>query len=1027
MFFPDCYKTQKILHVGCEKPHAYFIPYESERASKKNLRGKSAFFTSLSGDWDFKFYESVHDVTDFTAPDFSRDGMDKLPVPMNWQMALDRGYDVPNYTNAAYPFPCDPPHVPDKNPCGLYVRDFDIDISHLEKKTCYLTFEGVDSCFYLYVNDKYVGYSQVSHMTSEFCVDKYLVNGKNTVKVLVLKWCDGSYLEDQDMWRMSGIFREVYLIERDKAHIVDIFNHAEPDDSFKNGTLRTEIKVSAPLSVSYSLTAPDGTLIGGGVTEITDNGELTLDVENCALWSDEDPALYSLLLHAGEEYISVPVGFRRIEVKGKVVYVNGKKIKVKGVNRHDSHHLLGHATPVDHMLRDLYIMKAHNVNMVRTSHYPNDPRFVTLCDRLGIYVCDESDIETHGMKPWNGLSDHPDWEEAYVDRAERMVERDKNSPSVIMWSLGNESGLGRNHWAMSRYIHGRDSSRLVHYEGANYRYYNGEQPLDLVDIESHMYTSPTDSDAYCKNKKFTLPFFLCEYSHAMGNGPGDLGEYWDVIYANDEFFGGCVWEFIDHSVAVGDKYKNPSFTYGGDFNDHPNDGNFCVDGLVYPDRRPHTGLLELKQAVKPFAVTAVDPSAGKFKLKNLRYFKDLRDLELIWSLERNGKTVKEGKIDSLAVEPQKSRTYTVDITDVSHEGELYLNISVRNRLSTPWAPAGYEVGSAQLEVPGIRLLSYEAPAKLYTPAVEENDRYIKVKVGATVYTFDKVTAAIADITDNGCSLITKPVRPTLWRAPTDNDRNIRWEWQRNGFDKAEVKCYECALDKASEEVTVKAKIAIGAYSQLPIMHADVTYTVDGRGTLTVKYDCDVDLFRNAREEAEKRAKSGKPTRPQTFFPRFGLELTMPEGTENMRYFGYGPYESYVDKRLASRMGEFASTVHDSYEPYVFPQENSTHYNTKWAIVSSVAGHGLMFTKTEAPFHFGATHYPSGLLTETNHHYELIPEKETTVNIDYRQSGIGSNSCGPGLADRWRVKDEKFVFEFAITPVFANEADPYEMI
>ncbi len=1027
MFFSDYYKTQKILHVGCEAPHAYLIPYETPRAAEKDLRGKSAFFTSLNGDWDFKFYESVHDVKDFTLPGFSREGMDKLTVPMNWQMALDRGYDVPNYTNAAYPFPTDPPHVPDKNPCGLYVRDFDFDLSVLEKKTVMLNFEGVDSCFYLYVNDRFVGYSQVSHMTSEFCLDEYLVNGKNTVKVLVLKWCDGSYLEDQDMWRMSGIFREVFLLCRDKAHIADVFNHAEPDDSFKNGTLRTEIKVSAPLTVNYTFKTPAGAVIAEGKKEIREKGEFSVEVADCALWSDEDPALYSLTLFAGEEFIVIPVGFRRIEVKGKVVYVNGKKIKVKGVNRHDSNHLLGHATPMDHMLRDLYIMKAHNVNMVRTSHYPNDPRFVRLCDLLGIYVCDESDIETHGMSPWNRVSDDPEWEEAYVDRAVRMVERDKNSPSVIMWSLGNESGLGRNHWAMSRYIHGRDMSRLVHYEGANYRYYNGEQPLDLVDIESHMYTSPDGSAEYCKNKKFTLPFFLCEYSHAMGNGPGDLGEYWDVIYAHDEFFGGCVWEFIDHSVAIGDKYRNPSFTYGGDFNDHPNDGNFCVDGLVYPDRRPHTGLLELKQAIKPFAITAVDAAAGKFRLKNLRYFKDLRDLELVWTLERNGKAVKEGKIDSLAVEPQYSRTYTVDISDVDRQGELYLNISVRNRLSKPWAPAGYEVGNVQLEVPGVRLLSYEAPAVTKKPAVEECDRYIKVTVGATVYTFDKVTAAIADITDNGHALITKPVRPTLWRAPTDNDRNVRHEWHRNGFDRAEVKCYECALESAGDEVTVKARIAIAAYSQLPIMHADVTYKVRGTGTLTVKYECDVDLFRNARAEAERREKNGRPGRPMPFFPRFGLELTMPEGTENMRYFGYGPYESYIDKRLASRMGEFASTVHESYEPYVFPQENSTHYNTKWAIVSSVAGHGLMFTKTEKPFHFGATHYPSDMLTKANHHYELTPEKETTVNIDYRQSGIGSNSCGPGLKKEWRLEEEQFTFEFAITPVFANEADPYEMI
>lgn len=1023
MFFPDYFKTQKILHVGCEEPHAYFIPYDSRAAADRDMRGKNAYFYSLNGDWDFKFYNSVNDVTDFTVPGFTRNGMDKLTVPMNWQMELDRGYDVPNYTNVAYPFPIDPPFVPDENPCGLYVRDFEVSGDLLAKKECYLNFEGVDSCFYVWINDQFVGYSQVSHMTSEFNVGKYLTAGKNTIKVLVLKWCDGSYLEDQDMWRMSGIFREVFMLYREPAHIVDIFAHADPSDDFTGGELKVELTATDVLPVEYELLSPEGDIVGGGSLKLDKDGEFTVNVENCQLWSDEDPALYTLAIRAGSEFINIPVGFRRIEVKNKVIYINGKKVKAKGVNRHDSHHLLGHATPVDHMLRDLYIMKAHNVNMVRTSHYPNDPRFTSLCDKVGIYVCDETDIETHGMHPWNGLSDNPDWEEAYVDRARRMVERDKNHPSVIFWSLGNESGLGCNHKAMSRYIHGRDNSRLVHYEGANIGYCGGEQPVDLVDVESHMYTNPTSSEEYCRNPKYKLPFFLCEYSHAMGNGPGDLGEYWEKIYANDSFFGGCVWEFIDHSVAIGDKYRNPSFTYGGDFGDKPNDGNFCVDGLVYPDRKVHTGLLEYKQAIKPFAATDVSVAEGKFRIKNLRYFRDLRDTDLVWSLERNGKVVKEGKIDSLAIEPQRSRTYTVDYGNIKLYGELYLNISLRSRTSTSWAPAGHELGFVQLPVPAAEYISYET-ASAPAPVVVEYDRYITVKAGETVYTFDKATADIVDIVDNGRSMITKPIKVTVWRAPTDNDRNVRWEWARYGFDRAFTKCYECALAEAGDAAVIKAKIMLGAYSVDPILHANVTYTVSGNGTLTVKYDVDADVIKRTAPEKQKNER--RP-RSQAFLPRFGIELSMPEGTENLRYFGLGPNESYIDKQLASRMGEFASTVHESYEPYVFPQENSSHHNTKWAIVSSVAGHGLMFTKTEKTFSFGATHYSSKQLTEKAHHYELVPEKETTVNIDYRQSGIGSNSCGPALAERWRLQEEEFTFEVSITPVFANEAEPYELI
>ncbi len=1014
MFIPEYYKTQKTLHVGCEEPHAYFIPYETREAADRGLRGKSRFFLPLTGEWAFRYFQSVHDVPDVTAEGFSTDGFDRMTVPMNWQMATDAGYDVPNYTNTNYPFPCDPPHVPDENPCGLYVRDFNVTPERLDGKDCYLTFEGVDSCFYVWVNDVFVGYSQVSHMTSEFCVTDKLVVGRNTVKVLVLKWCDGSYLEDQDMWRMSGIFREVYLLFRDRAHIVDVFLHPEPDDSFTGGKLTAELTSSAPLTAGWELVSPTGDTVITG--EADGNGSLEVTLPRVELWSDEQPTLYTLYLTSGSEVIRLRVGFRRIEVKNKVIYINGKKVKAKGVNRHDSHHLLGHATPVEHMLRDLYIMKAHNVNMVRTSHYPNDPRFVGFCDELGLYVCDETDIETHGMRPWNGISNDPEWEDAYVDRARRMVERDKNHPCIIFWSLGNESSVGCNQYAMSRYMHGRDKSRLVHYEGANLGAMRGEQPVDLMDMESHMYTSPQGCVEYCKNKKYKLPFFLCEYSHAMGNGPGDLEEYWDAIYSHDEFFGGCVWEFTDHSVAVGDKYRAPSFTYGGDFGDTPNDGNFCVDGLVYPDRRPHTGLLELKQAIKPFRVEEVDAAAGSFRVKNLRYFTSLSDAELCWSLERNGKVAASGKIAELNIEPQRSRTYKVDFGGAELYGELYLNISVRKKAPTAWAPAGHELGHAQIKVPAAEYRSYDAPAA--EPVVlSETERAYEVSVGQTVYAFDRVTGCISSINDSGCELITEPVRPTVWRAPTDNDRNVRHSWEHRGFRTAKVKCYGVSAEMRDGNAVVTAKLSLASASELPVLHADVTYTVSGTGTLTARFDVDADVITRTKDDPKRKS----------FLPRFGIELKMPEGTEQMRYFGMGPYESYEDKHLASRMGEFSSTVTENYEPYVFPQENGSHTGTKWAIVSSVAGHGLMFTQTKKPFVFCASHFDAEQLTAANHHYELVPDAETTVNIDYRQSGIGSNSCGPDLREDLRLNEEHFTFEVNITPVFAGDAAPYEMI
>ncbi|MBQ4042737.1 MAG: glycoside hydrolase family 2, partial [Clostridia bacterium] len=535
---PYYHEDPHTLHVNCEEPRAYFVPYESEAAATTDNRASSRYFKSLSGAWDFRWYPCLSDVCDFTDASFTTEGMDKLTVPMNWQAELGRGYDVPNYTNVNYPYPVDPPYVPDANPCGLYVRDFTLP-AYAEGKKIYLNFEGVDSCFYLWVNDSFAAYSQVSHMTSEIDITALVKTGKNTLKVLVLKWCDGSYLEDQDMWRFSGIFREVYLLYRDPAHIRDVFVRPSLSDDFRTGGFKIELDKTGEVPVSLKLLDPAGKVVAEGPAE----NSTVIGLSEVSLWSDELPNLYTLYLYAGNEVIRIDCGLRRIEVKNKVVYINGQKVKARGVNRHDSHPLLGHATPFEHMVRDLHIMKAHNVNMVRTSHYPNDPRFTALCDKLGLYVCDEADIETHGFAPagnWDQLTDSEEWTEAYVDRARRMLERDKNHPCIIIWSVGNESGVGRNHRAMSDYFRTRDGSRLVHSEDATRRLMwnftsqdeakRKDVVCDYIDIDSRMYPTVDDCiNHYIKNKNAKYPIFLCEYSHAMGNGPGDLKAYWDAI------------------------------------------------------------------------------------------------------------------------------------------------------------------------------------------------------------------------------------------------------------------------------------------------------------------------------------------------------------------------------------------------------------------------------------------------------------------------------------------------------------------
>lgn len=994
---PNYHQSTETLHVGCEKPRAYFVPFPCGCASKHAERGESTFFKSLCGEWSFKFFKSVNDVCDL-----STEGSDKLTVPMSWQMALGRGYDVPNYTNVNYPIPYDPPFVPDENPCGLYSRKFTVPAAMAGKKI-YLNFEGVDSAFYVWVNDEFAAYSQVSHMTSEIDVTSLVHAGENEIKVLVLKWSDGTYLEDQDMWRMSGIFREVYLLFRDETHIRDIFVHCDLDDSFTDADFTVDVDVTGKAEVEWTLDCPCGETIFSGKCDVDESGKIVVStIKNAKLWSDEEPNLYTLTLHCGNEYITLPIGARRVEIKDGCVVINGKKVKAKGVNRHDSHHLLGHATPVEHMVRDIMIMKAHNVNMVRTSHYPNDPRFTALCDKYGIYVCDETDLETHGARPWYALSRSPEWEGEYVDRVQRMVERDKNHPCVIFWSLGNESGWGQNHVAMHTWIKSRDTSRIVHYEGANYDYNDGKYLRDVTDIESRMYPNPTWCDNYCKNPERDEPLFLCEYSHAMGNGPGDLRDYWEVIEANDNFFGGCVWEFIDHSVAIGDKYGDPSFTYGGDFGDHPNDGNFCVDGLVYPDRRVHTGLEELKQAIMPVAVREVKP--GTVAIKSRRYFKSLSDISMAWTVKVDGKAVKSGVHPNLDIAPEAEEVFEiVPENELPAHGTVTLDLSFRQNKPTEWADVGYEVGFAQFIYE--RAEKIKAAPALYPVELCENREEYTVTVGETAYKISKFSGMITDICDNGEHLITKPVVPQIWRAPTDNDRNVQWDWRNSSIHNAKVKCYSTEVVKADEnEAVILSKISLAAAPNEVVLRADITYTVKyGMG---IKIACDV------KWNVQKK-----------HYPRFGMRLTMPEGAEQMRYFGYGPNESYVDKRLASKLGEYKSTVTENYEPYVFPQENSSHWGCRWADVHTVAGHGFLFTSCE-PFSFNASHFSPEQLTETRHHYELKREPETTVMLDMRMDGIGSNSCGPELAEKYRFNETEFSSSVTIKPVFAAEVNPY---
>ena len=1024
-FVFDAHQDHHKLHVGCEAPRAYFIPYQSHEAALDDMRGASAFFTSLCGDWDFRYYPSLNLLEDFTLSAYPRNGMEKMPVPRSWQTLLGRGYDVPNYTNVKYPFPFDPPFVPDDNPCGLYLRDVEIAPALLEKKRIYLNFEGVDSCFYLFVNNRFAAYSQVSHMTSEIDITDYLTPGKNTLAVVVLKWCDGSYLEDQDKFRMSGIFREVYLLARDPVHLTDVDVRTYLNDDFSKASATVSLSANGKTELSYRLEAPDGSPLDSGSCPVSGEGSFELHVDSPSLWSDETPSLYRLLLQSGNEHICLFIGFRDIRIVNRVLLINGKKVKARGVNRHDSHPYLGAATPLDHMINDLMLLKRHNVNTIRTSHYPNDPRFHGLCDKYGFYLVDETDLETHGIPrrgEWEYFTDNPDWQEAYLDRVRLMYERDKNHPCVIMWSLGNESGVGINQVAMADYLRKRDPRNLVHAEDITRRLVNGYPDKGIepqcneglnspvTSVDSRMYPSVDEIERVYCNKHLKAPLFLCEHSHAMGNGPGDLKLYWDLIYKYDWFFGGCVWEMLDHSVATGENpYTDPHFVYGGDFGDTPNDGNFCVDGLVSPLREPHTGMREYKEVIKPIALSYQE---GKLKLRNLRCFTSLADLDFYWTLARNGKTIAEGRILAPNIAPGKSRTFTLPDFNAALTGAWStLTVSIRQNSSTAWAEVGYEIGFEQFELSrkenGGRLT--DTIPSTSTLSVQEREDAIVIEADGTRYTLDRTHGTICSILDRSTEMLASPILPTVWRAPTDNDRHIKNEWYKNRLNEAAVKCYSCAIaEQTASTVRVRAEISLAPKVVEPILRATVDYTFFAKGG--VKLDFDVKV---------------RELKGLNCLPRFGVQFLCPRGFERLRFFGRGPGASYIDLRHSSRLGDFETTVTQNFEHYVRPQENMAHADTKWMYLANHEGHGLAALMTERDFSFNCSHFTPAQLTQTAHDFELTPQEQAVVNIDYRHNGIGSGSCGPELQQQYRFNEKQFHFSFRLLPALVNDICPFD--
>ena len=980
------HENPNTLHVGTMPTANYFIPFEKS-ADPFSKREKSGRFTLLNGRWDFRYFDSFNDIKE----DFLTDTkfLEEIEVPSNWQL---KGFDKAWYVNTRYPIPFDPPFVPDKNPAAIYRRTFELPYNDMEK---YLYFEGVDSCFYLYVNGKFIGYSQVSHCTSCFDVTEAVHGGKNEITVVVLKWCDGTYLECQDKWRMSGIIRDVYLLERPKEKINSYRINQHFSDDLK--TAEIEVILDTTAQVTARLYDPDGTLLSFRISD----ERLLFNVEDVKLWSCEKPLLYRLVLETENEIIGEKIAVRQVKTENGVLLLNGTAIKIKGVNRHDSDPVTGAAISREQMKKDLLLMKRHNINAVRTSHYPNAPVFLQLCEELGFYVISEADIEAHGSFEAADDGDYNSiamtagmemFEGAVLDRVQRMIDRDYNRYCIIFWSLGNESGYSKNMEKAARYVKSLESGRLVHYESMYQM--KGAQPAidspETLDVVSRMY-SPTEfmEKEFLADTGETRPFILCEYCHAMGNGPGDLEDYWQTIYGNKRFCGGLIWEWCDHGIYAGETESGKAmYLYGGDNGEPVNDGNFCLDGLVYPDRTPHTGLLEAKNVYRPVRVTPQNTAQGLFTLTNCMDFAkpaDYFSCRII--VTESGVKSFEKDIEIPDVNPHKGVQFAVPEIAGRTGKSLYIRFVFSYKAHTEWAKAGDEACFDQIELCRINQphIADTYGAKL---SVSESRTQYTISGSGFTYIINKSTGLFSYLSKGGVKRIDREMEYNVFRAPTDNDINVKNEWYKYHFNQLITKVYDCGYVLSDFCAVFEFDLALGWYVHTNSLRIRNKITVYNSGEIAIASRVQV---------AEKRP----------YLPRFGLRLFLPKEFENVEYYGYGPHESYVDKHRSCYKGIFTDYVSEMHEDYIRPQENSSHYGCEYVAISDEENETVI--TADSDFSFNASQYTQEELESKKHNYELVPWDSNILCIDYKQSGVGSNSCGPYLKEKYQLCEKEFEF------------------
>lgn len=983
------WQDPSVLHENRKDPRAFYIPYQTREQALTGEKTESPYYRLLNGIWRFAYYAAYYQAPEqFYLADWDVSGWDCLDVPLNWQM---KGYDVPQYTNIRYPIPVNPPFVPQENPVGLYVREFTLPQSWAGKEVD-LCLDGVNACFFLWLNGQYTGMSKGSRSPAEFDITAFVKPGRNRLSMAVLKWCDGTYFEDQDAYRLSGIFRDVYLLAREKNHIRDIFVKPRLTKDFSACQVETELTFQGlPFMARGEILAPDGQVVWQG-----DMGQEAL-LTNPLLWSAETPYLYTLLLYAPEEVIAIPFGVRQIEVRDSVFMINGRPVKIKGVNRHDSHPQLGHYTPYWHMERDVQMMKRHNINAVRTSHYPNAPAFLELCDRYGLYVIDECDIETHGIDVVSRtfFNNNPRYEGVFLDRMRRMVERDKNHACVFMWSLGNESYMGQNHEKMAEQTRKRDDSRLIHYESTYFAKGEQERDSDCVDVVSRMY-SPVDwCESFVKERKDDRPLFLCEYAHAMGLGPGDLQDYWDVIYRYGNFMGGCVWEWCDHSVLQYTEEGQPFYVYGGYFGETPNDGNFCCDGLNFPDRTPHTGLLEYKKVLEPVMIQSIDLKTGKFTICNRFDFLDLSGLRLTWRIERDGALTQTGEM-RLCTPAQGREEIQIPYHLPESDWAAYtLNLSFTLKADTLWAKAGYEAARTQFLLP-VTQVPISRPSHRAPLSLREEAGQWKIVGEDFVYVYDARRGGFVSAAVGGMELFCQAPALSLWRAPTDNDKLVKVDWYASGLDSAVMEAGQSSLCLTQEgRVRVCQSFAYGAKGVPPVVLGQMEYTVYPGGMVKTQVTAD---------------KGENPP----MLPRFGMEFILTPGMERLCYLGFGPHENYRDMCRSAVKGLYHSTVTEQFTPYIKPQETGNHIGTDWMTLTDQAGRGILF-QGKTPFYFSTLHFTAADLEKAAYTKDLKPRAQTIAHIDWLQNGIASQSCGHDLLKPYRLDDTHLEFTFYWTP------------